>query len=132
MEAAGLVIAVTGLTVKLIKLSTDIEGMKNAPDYVRDLKDELNELRNTLDSVKLACSTMNPLVCMSLDQKIKSFQQDLERLSARFNSAGKSAVFKKMLGRVRWPLDEQASRESIDRIERFKTHLVIQLQAHQT
>lgn len=132
MEATGLVIAVTGLIAKLIKLSTNIESMKNAPEYVRALKDELNELQDTLDSVKLVCSTMNPLVRTSLDQKIKSFQEDLERLSARFDSAGKSAFFKKVLGRVRWPLDEQASRESIDRIERFKTHLVIQLQTHQT
>jgi hypothetical protein len=128
---------IVGLTVSLLELSVKLynnfQSVKDAPEYVRNLLAELEALQDTLKSVNSALGTQQSSVLRKLSTELDKCLKDLQRLDDKFRAKteGKTAWIKGVFKQLKWPLKEAETREYISQIERLKTHLSIELNAHQ-
>jgi Zn-dependent oligopeptidase len=131
MDAAGLTIALINLCGKLYGT---IQAVRNAPEDVRKLVEELAALKNTLESVRsVVASDRQTSVLEKLNTEIAACLKDLERLDSKIcaSSNGLRGAVKEWWARFKWPMKENETREYVSKIEGLKSHLMIALQAHQ-
>lgn len=131
MDAAGLTLSLIDLCGRLYKIC---QTAKNAPEVVKKLVEELVALQLTLESVNHAIAKLqqHPSVLRKIEIEIASCLKDLEELYTEVNTSSKGlrGEIKGWWRKFKWPLKENETREYILQIDRLKTHLVIELQAH--
>jgi hypothetical protein len=128
MDVAGLTISLIDLCVKLYQFS---QSIKDAPEYARKLEQELTALEQTLESVKSVLGNKQSVVLETLRTKITTCLGELEKLSTKVNTEGRRARVRAFIGRLKWPLKEDETREYITLIDRLKASLMLELQVHE-
>jgi hypothetical protein len=126
---------VTGLTITLVtlcvKLYTVAQSIKDAPEDVKLLQEKLEGLQKILLTVESTFGDNPPETLSQLRIDISSCLSSLDSIVA-IETKRMRDKFRRMIGRMKWPLKQDETQKYIVEIERLKGDLTLELQVYQT
>lgn len=110
-----------------------LRKVKQAPKKAKDLRDELQKLSTLLDSLKDFLQTFHSNGTIS-SSRFTFLDDPAKELTKLLNEMEKRVLSQKVegIGRWKWPFSEKENTELIERMQRFKTDLILVLNIDQT
>ncbi|KAI5812766.1 hypothetical protein BZA77DRAFT_296578 [Pyronema omphalodes] len=126
---------VTGLTIALVTLCINLytvaKSIKDAPEDVKLLQEKLEGLQRILLTAESTFGDNPPETLSRLKLDISSCLSSLDSVVA-IGMKRMRDRFRRMIGRMKWPLKQDETQKYIVEIERLKGNLTLELQVYQT
>jgi hypothetical protein len=115
-------VGVIGVALQLTeKLKDYASGWKEAPATIENLRRELAQLRQALQDLDkfLRSENIRFKQTSALYSGARECGEKLQVLQDKLEKIGAGNRLQKVLGRIKWPLDEKGTRQTLEDLQRY-------------